>query len=104
MALAPKSKAEEMVKSGSFQYTNVMDIVQMAKKDMKKEEEEEKELVALCLKPFHNEFNRAIWFVEFVEYYRLMGERRRPKSDFPIFQLCHFFFLFCCSCRNCFCC
>ncbi len=65
-----------MVRSGSF--SNVMDILPVAKKEQKKAKEEEegedKELMALCLKPFHNGFNRAVWFVEFVEYYRLMGE------------------------------
>ncbi len=67
-----------MVRSGSFSRgANVMDILPVDKKEQKKAKEEEgedKELMALCLKPFHNGFDRAVWFVEFVEYYRLMGE------------------------------
>ncbi len=33
----------------------------------------EEELMALCLKPFHNRYNRAVWLVEFLEFYRMMG-------------------------------
>ncbi|XP_076042153.1 uncharacterized protein LOC143026046 [Oratosquilla oratoria] len=29
--------------------------------------------LAVCVKPFHYNFNRAIWLVEFVEFYRLLG-------------------------------
>ncbi len=64
-----------MVRSGSFSRgANVMDILPVAKKKEQKKKGEDKELMALCLKPFHNGFDRAVWFVEFVEYYRLMGE------------------------------
>ncbi|XP_066949161.1 uncharacterized protein [Macrobrachium rosenbergii] len=29
--------------------------------------------MSVCIKPFHYEFNRAVWLVEFVEFYRLLG-------------------------------
>ncbi|KAK3874532.1 hypothetical protein Pcinc_020550 [Petrolisthes cinctipes] len=29
--------------------------------------------MSVCVKPFHHEYNRAIWLVEFIEYYRLQG-------------------------------
>ena len=28
---------------------------------------------ALCVKPLHNSFNRAVWLVEFIEMYQLLG-------------------------------
>lgn len=29
--------------------------------------------LSVCVKPFHYEFNRAVWLVEFIEFYRLLG-------------------------------
>ncbi|KAK3874542.1 hypothetical protein Pcinc_020560 [Petrolisthes cinctipes] len=29
--------------------------------------------MSVCVKPFHHTYNRAIWLVEFIEYYRLQG-------------------------------
>jgi len=29
--------------------------------------------MALCVKPFHYEWHRALWLIEFVEFYRLLG-------------------------------
>ena len=28
---------------------------------------------ALCVKPLHNSFNRAVWLVEFIEMYQILG-------------------------------
>ena len=28
---------------------------------------------AVCVKPLYNNFNRAIWLVEFIEFYRILG-------------------------------
>ncbi len=39
----------------------------------KKKNDHDDESLALCLKPFHNNYDKAIWLVEFVEYYRIMG-------------------------------
>ena len=30
-------------------------------------------LTALCVKPLHYDFNRALWLVEFIEMYRILG-------------------------------
>ena len=30
-------------------------------------------VTALCVKPLHNSFNRAVWLVEFIEMYQLLG-------------------------------
>lgn len=32
--------------------------------------------MSVCVKPLHYEFNRAVWLVEFVEMYRLLGADR----------------------------
>ena len=29
--------------------------------------------LALCVKPLHNSFNRAVWLVEFIEMYQILG-------------------------------
>ncbi len=29
--------------------------------------------MAVCVKPFHYEWNRALWLVEFVEFYKKLG-------------------------------
>ena len=29
--------------------------------------------MALCVKPFHNGWNKALWLVEFLEMYKLLG-------------------------------
>ncbi|XP_037074156.1 uncharacterized protein LOC119095434 [Pollicipes pollicipes] len=31
---------------------------------------------AVCVKPFHYEYNRAVWLVEFIEFHRLLGVSR----------------------------
>ena len=31
--------------------------------------------IAMCIKPFHYDWNRAIWLVEFLELYKLLGVR-----------------------------
>ena len=28
---------------------------------------------AVCVKPLYNHFNRAVWLVEFIEFYRILG-------------------------------
>ena len=30
-------------------------------------------VTALCVKPLHNSFNRAVWLVEFIEMYQILG-------------------------------
>ena len=32
-----------------------------------------KNMTALCVKPLHNSFNRAVWLVEFIEMYQILG-------------------------------
>ncbi len=34
-----------------------------------------KEGMAVCVKPLHNSHNRAVWLVEFIEFYKLQGIR-----------------------------
>ena len=29
--------------------------------------------MSVCVKPFHYEFNRAVWLVEFIEFYKILG-------------------------------
>ena len=29
--------------------------------------------MGLCVKPLHNQFNRAVWMVEFIEFYNILG-------------------------------
>ena len=36
-------------------------------------EHEKKGNMIVCVKPLHTEYNRALWFVEFIEMYRLLG-------------------------------
>ncbi len=33
--------------------------------------------MAVCVKPFHYEWNRALWLVEFIEFYKLLGQKTR---------------------------
>lgn len=35
--------------------------------------QEFKQKMGVCVKPFHNNFNRALWLTEFIEMYRLQG-------------------------------
>ena len=35
--------------------------------------ENQDSLLAVCVKPFHYNFNRALWLVEFIEMYRIQG-------------------------------
>ena len=44
----------------------------------KKDSEEERKgnsssTMAVCVKPFHYDWNRALWLVEFLEFYKLLG-------------------------------
>ena len=32
--------------------------------------------LSVCIKPLHYEFNRAVWLVEFIEMYKIMGASR----------------------------
>ncbi len=43
-------------------------------KTSKKVDETKLASMAVCVKPFHYNFNRALWLVEFIEMYRLQGE------------------------------
>ena len=29
--------------------------------------------MGLCVKPLHNQYNRALWLVEFIQFYNLLG-------------------------------
>ena len=55
--------------------------------------------LALCLKPFFGNYNRPQQLVEFLEYYRLMGEKKVLTTNY---SNCNFSLRYLCVCLRCF--